>query len=108
MEESLFESGLLNMGGDSAEVNNVGLTSLEHSLLDVGANPYVAQGVFYMLPIHYEGKLFIRQVYILILILNFKLLKYFPGRVAIWILHYCLSSQVYGKWHLQGFHLRGS
>lgn len=85
MEESLFESGFLSMGGDSAEVNNVGLTSLEHSLLDVGANPYVAQGVFYMLPVHYEGKLFIRQVilYIFIIILIMKLVKYFPGRMAI-------------------------
>ena len=34
----------------------------EHSLFEVGASPDVVKGVFYLLPIFHQGKLFLRYV----------------------------------------------
>ena len=57
MEDAIFDAGLFSNAPDN---RNPGIVLLENSLLDVGACTTVAQGVFYMLPLFYEGKLFIR------------------------------------------------
>lgn len=57
MEDAVFEAGLFSNEPDS---RNPGIVLLENTLLDVGASEGVAQGIFYMLPLFYQGKLFIR------------------------------------------------
>lgn len=55
MDKELCDLGLYShddVGG--------GILRLEQNLLDLGANQEVAQGLFYMLPIYVDEKLFIR------------------------------------------------
>lgn len=53
MEEKLFE---LNLVGRESH----GILQLETSLLCAGAVPNLLQGLFYLLPVQHEGKLFLR------------------------------------------------
>ena len=55
MEKAMFEKGLV-----TPEKDVHGLLSLESAILDIGSSPSVVQAVFYMVPIYYEGKLYIR------------------------------------------------
>ena len=58
-----MEQGLLHYELYSTETShhsNPGLIKMESSLLDIGANENVVQGLFYMVPVFYQGKLFIR------------------------------------------------
>ena len=57
MEEGLCDKDLF-----CPESKEGGVLSLEQILLDVSSNPSVTQGVFYMLPIYHQGKLFIRYI----------------------------------------------
>ena len=58
MEDQLVEKGLYNPESD----NETSVLALEQAILEVGSNLNVAQGVFYMLPIYSNGKLFVRYV----------------------------------------------
>ena len=58
MEEGLLQYDLYSH--ESSHNSNPGLIKMESSLLDIGANDGVAQGIFYMVPVFYQGKLFIR------------------------------------------------
>ena len=57
MEDAIFENGLFS---NALENRKPGIALLEQSLLDVGSSTGIAQGVFYMLPLFHDGKLFIR------------------------------------------------
>lgn len=57
MEQALFEKGLVTSTSDTKDP---GLITLESTLLDVGANPKVVQGLFYCLPLYHQGKLYLR------------------------------------------------
>ena len=58
MEEELVEKGLYNPESDT----ETSVLALEQAILEVGSNLNVAQGVFYMLPVYSNGKLFVRYV----------------------------------------------
>ena len=58
MEEELVEKGLYNPESDT----DTSILALEQAFLEVGSNLNVAQGVFYMLPVYSNGKLFVRYV----------------------------------------------
>ena len=58
MEQGLFDYGLYST--ETSHYSNPGLIKMESSLLDIGANDSVVQGLFYMVPVFYQGKLFIR------------------------------------------------
>ena len=58
MEEGLLEYDLYSH--ESSHNSKPGLIKIESSLLDIGVNDSVAQGLFYMVPMFYQGKLFIR------------------------------------------------
>ena len=63
MEERMCEIGLYKEGMRNTKgLKHGGILSLENSFLDIGSNPLVAQGVFYMLPIYHNRKLFVRYV----------------------------------------------
>lgn len=53
MEEQLWEMSLYGP-------ENPGILQLEAALLSAGSFPNLLQGMFYMLPIYHEGKLFVR------------------------------------------------
>ena len=57
MEECLVNSGLFS---HDPSKTNPGVVMMESSLLDIGSNPEVSQGIFYMLPFEHERKLFVR------------------------------------------------
>ena len=57
-KKGLFQYDLYSH--ESSYNSNPGLIKMESSLLDIGANDDVAQGIFYMVPVFYQGKLFIR------------------------------------------------
>ena len=53
------------LGGVSITLNpdtETSILALEQAILEVGSNLNVAQGVFYMLPVYSNGKLFVRYV----------------------------------------------
>ena len=54
----MVENGVYNPESD----NETSILALEQAILEVGSNLNVAQGVFYMLPIYSNGKLFVRYV----------------------------------------------
>lgn len=56
MEEQLYNLELFCPPSAS------GILQLEHSLLEVGGFPSLLQGLFYILPIFHNGKLFVRSV----------------------------------------------
>ena len=58
MEEELVEKGLYNPESDT----DTSILALEQAILKVGSNLNVAQGVFYMLPVYSNRKLFVRYV----------------------------------------------
>ena len=58
MEEGLFQYDFYSH--ESFHNSNPGLIKMESCLLDIVANDGVAQGIFYMVPVFYQGKLFIR------------------------------------------------
>ena len=58
MEEQLVENGLYNPESD----NETSILALEQAILEVGSNLNVVQGIFYMLSIYNNGKLFVRYV----------------------------------------------
>lgn len=55
-----MEAGLTELGYYSCNVKNPGILALEHHLLSVAATPDLVQGLFYILPVYYEGKLYLR------------------------------------------------
>ena len=57
MEEGLVDAGLFS---HDTTKTNPGIVMIESSLLDIGCNPAVCEGIFYMLPFFHEGKLFVR------------------------------------------------
>ena len=57
MEEYLVDAGLFSHDTTN---NNPGIVMIESSRLDLGANPSLCEGIFYMLPLFHEGKLFVR------------------------------------------------
>ena len=58
MEQGLFDYGLYST--ETSHHSNHGLIKMESSLLDIGANDSIVQGLFDMVPVFYQGKLFIR------------------------------------------------
>ena len=58
MEQRLLDYGLYST--EPSHSSNPGLIKMESSLLDTGTNDSVIQGLFYMVPVFYQGKLFIR------------------------------------------------
>ena len=58
MEEGLLQYDLYSH--EFSHNSNPGLIKMEPSLLDSGTNDGVAQGLFYIVPVFYQGKLFIR------------------------------------------------
>ena len=58
MEEQLVENGLYNPESD----DETSILALEQAILEAGSNLNVAQGVFHMLPMYSNGKLFVRYV----------------------------------------------
>ena len=57
MQKQLF---LMNLYPQTSQNNPGNIFMLEHSLFDIGYNLNVVKGVFYMLPLLYQGKLFVR------------------------------------------------
>ena len=57
MEECLVDAGLFS---HDTTKTNPGIVMIESTLLDIGGNPTVCEGIFYMLPLLHEGKLFVR------------------------------------------------
>ena len=57
MEKQLFN---LNLYPNTSQDNPANIFQLEYSLFDLRCNLNVVKGIFYMLPIHYQGKLFVR------------------------------------------------
>ena len=57
MKKQLFH---MNLYPQTSQNNQGNIFMLEHSLSDLGCNLNVVKGVFYMLPLSYEGKLFVR------------------------------------------------
>ena len=53
MEAQMIQMELFGPG-------NPGIVQIESSLMDVGAHKEIAQGVFYLMPIYYERKLYLR------------------------------------------------
>ena len=60
MEEAVITSSLFCNTLSKPEKPQPGIIKLENDLLEVGATTAIAQGVFYMLPLHHEEKLFVR------------------------------------------------
>ena len=58
MEEGLLQFDLYSH--ESSHNSNPGLIKMETSLLDIGTNDSVLQGLFYMVPVFYQRKLFVR------------------------------------------------
>ena len=58
MEQALLDYELYST--ETSHHSNPGLIKMESSLLDIGTNENVVQGLFYMVPVFYQGKLFIR------------------------------------------------
>lgn len=61
MEQLLIEMSLFNPASVTAK--NPTVVMLEQDLLEVGASSTIAQGVFYMLPLYNDDKLFVRYLY---------------------------------------------
>ena len=57
MEECIVDAGLFSHDTTN---HNPGIVMIESSLLDLGANPSLCEGIFYMLPLFHQGKLFVR------------------------------------------------
>ena len=57
MEKGIFQMGLYP---NTSEDNPGNLFMLEQSLLEVGSNQGIVKGIFYLFPIYYQGKLFLR------------------------------------------------
>ena len=57
MEKQLFN---LDLYPNTSQDNPANIFQLEHSLFELGCNLNVVKGIFYMFPIHYQGKLFVR------------------------------------------------
>ena len=55
MERQMCEMGLYNH-----DVPGGGILRIEQTLLDLGSNPEVTSGMFYLLPIYADNKLFLR------------------------------------------------
>ena len=55
MERQICEMGLYNH-----VVPGGGILGIEQTLLDLGSNPEVTSGMFYLLPIYADNKLFLR------------------------------------------------
>ena len=60
MEQAIIASSLFCNTLPKPEKPQPGIIKLEHDLLEVGATREIAQGVFYMLPLYHEEKLFVR------------------------------------------------
>ena len=56
MEECLVDAGLFSHDTTN---HNPSIVMTESSLQDLGANPSLCEGIFYMLPLFHEGKLFV-------------------------------------------------
>ena len=57
MEKAIFQLGLYP---NSTDDNPSNLFMLEQSLVEVGSNQSIVKGIFYIFPIFYQGKLFLR------------------------------------------------
>ena len=68
MEKQLFH---MNLYPQTSQNNRGNIFMLEHSLFDLECNLNVVKGVFYMFPIFYEGKLFVRWNIVYINLLSF-------------------------------------
>ena len=68
MEKQLFD---MKLYPQTSQNNPENIFMFEHSLFDLGCNLNVVKGVFYMLPLFYEGKLFVRWNIIYINLLCF-------------------------------------
>ena len=55
MENQIIQKELI-----SDDPNLPGILSLQYSLLDIGSNPCRTQGIFYMMPITFGNKVFVR------------------------------------------------
>ena len=55
VEQGLCEQGYFSPG-------NPGILAIEHQLLEIAATPGLLQGLFYMIPIKYEDKVYVRLV----------------------------------------------
>lgn len=55
MEQGLCEKGYFSPG-------NPGIIGIEQQLLEIASTPDLLQGLFYMLPIKYEDKVYLRLV----------------------------------------------
>ena len=55
MENQIIQKKLI-----SDDPNLPGILSLEYSLLDIGSNSCLTQGIFYMMPIFFGTKVFLR------------------------------------------------
>ena len=55
MENQIIQKELI-----TDDTNLPGILALEYSLLDIGSNPCLTQGIFYMMPITFGTKVFIR------------------------------------------------
>ena len=58
MEKGMYTSKLYPNSDDTG----CSAIMLEHSLFEIGASPDVVKGVFYLLPLFYRGKLFLRYM----------------------------------------------
>ena len=55
MEQGLCDEGYFSPG-------NPGILAIEQQLLEIAATPDLLQGLFYMLPIKHEDKVYVRLV----------------------------------------------
>ena len=55
MERQMCEMGFYNH-----DVPGGGILHIEQTLLDLGSNPEVTSGMFYLLPVYADNKLFLR------------------------------------------------
>ena len=59
MENQIIQKELI-----SHDPNLPGILSLEYSLLDIGSNPCLTQGVLYIMPITFGNKVFVKKQFI--------------------------------------------
>ena len=62
MEEAIIGNDLFCKNPEDPKYKFKGIIMLEQDLLELGATTSVAQGIFYMLPLKYQGRVFVRYL----------------------------------------------
>lgn len=60
MDQAIYSSNMMSIGNGEGEERHSLLIDLEEVLLKLGASPQHCQGLFYILPVYSDGKVFLR------------------------------------------------